>query len=428
MPTPTLVQLRHENAVLRARLDEAEQTLEAIRSGQVDALVVSGETGDKLFTLSGAEHVYRVILENMNEGALALDPAGMILFANQQFARLVDRPMEALVGTPIFHCAAPAQRDTLARILQEAQSRSSKGRLVLQTPAKTFVHVQLSANPLDLGTAPGICLLVTDLTELEASAQSIAHLRQQQQDLEQRELQLRQTADELARSNRDLEQFAYVASHDLQEPLRQVSAFTKLLNERCGSQLKGDAVDFLGFIYEGVSRMSALVQDLLTFSRAGGKPRGHRVVPLQLILSAALDNLRTTLQEARAHVTHDDLPSLPVDPTQFTQVFQNFVGNAAKFRRPDVDPLIHIACRRLDDHWLFSIHDNGIGIAPENLEKIFQVFRRLHTRSQYPGTGIGLAICRKVVESHGGKTWAESQPGQGSTFFFTLPADPPNPL
>lgn len=235
----------------------------------------------------------------------------------------------------------------------------------------------------------------------------------------QTEERLRQQAEELERSNRELEQFAYVASHDLQEPLRIVSSYVQLLARRYQGKLDQDADEFIGFAVEGANRMKSLITDLLAYSRVG--TRGKELAPVEMedALERATRNLRLAIQDSDAIITHDDLPVVLADQLQMTQLLQNLIGNATKFRGSK-PPRIHVGVRRRDEHWLFFVRDNGIGIDPQYAERIFVIFQRLHNRDEYPGTGIGLAICRKIVERHGGEIWVESKPDNGATFYFTL--------
>ena len=241
---------------------------------------------------------------------------------------------------------------------------------------------------------------------------------------ERAEKKLAEKMAELARSNADLEQFAYVASHDLQEPLRMVAAYTQLLAERYRSNLDENADKYIGYASEGALRMQSLIQDLLAFSRVGrvGAARGR--VDCDAALEGVLLTLGPAIHESGAVVTHGALPVVWADGSQIVQVLQNLVGNAIKFRGKE--PLvISVQAEKTGDQWLFSVRDNGIGIAPEFAQSIFTVFQRLHTRSEYPGNGIGLAICKKIVEHCGGKIWVESQVGRGSTFKFTMLCDGP---
>ena len=231
---------------------------------------------------------------------------------------------------------------------------------------------------------------------------------------------LARKVDELARSNADLEQFAYVASHDLQEQLRMVTAYTQLLSERYAGKLDENADKYLGYASEGAQRMQILIQDLLAFSRVGRNGSNYSSVDCNEVMAEVLKTLAPTIQESGAVVTPSELPRVWSDRTQVTQILQNLIGNAIKFRDKEA-PKVSISAEKAGAYWQFSVRDNGIGIAPEYAENIFVVFQRLHARTEYPGNGIGLAICKKIVERNGGKIWFESQPGSGATFKFTLP-------
>jgi len=232
---------------------------------------------------------------------------------------------------------------------------------------------------------------------------------------------LARKVDELARSNADLEQFAYVASHDLQEPLRMVVAYTQLLSERYRGKLDENADKFLGYASEGAMRMQVLIKDLLAFSRVGRNGGASGAVDCNAVVDEVLQALASAIQESGAVVTHAELPAVWADRTQVAQVFQNLIGNALKFRGKE-PPSISVQVEKADQQWLFDVTDNGIGIAPESAENVFVIFQRLHTRTDYPGNGIGLAICKKIVERYGGRIWIEPRAGSGTTFKFTLPA------
>jgi signal transduction histidine kinase len=264
------------------------------------------------------------------------------------------------------------------------------------------------------------------------------------------ETALKKTAAELERSNKELEQFAYIASHDLQEPLRMVASYTQLLAKRYGDRLDQDAKDFIGFAVDGATRMQRLINDLLSYSRVQTHGKALGVVESHAALGVALANLSAAIQESGAIVTNDDLPRVRADHTQLVQLFQNLIGNALKFRG-EFPPHVHVSAERLEGGagplgsggagsasalasdpsapaadpspvWHFSVRDNGIGIEPQYFERIFVIFQRLHGKAKYPGTGIGLALCKRIVERHGGSIWVESELGQGTTFHFTLPA------
>ena len=227
-------------------------------------------------------------------------------------------------------------------------------------------------------------------------------------------------ARELERSNEELQQFAYVASHDLQEPLRMVSSYTQLLERRYGDRLDGDAKEFMDFIVDGAARMKQLIEDLLAYSRVGTRGRELSPTSSGAALDKALANLRAAQEASGAQVTHDEMPEVLADGAQLTQLFQNLVGNAMKFRGEEA-PRVHVGVEGRDKAWVFTVRDNGIGLDPQYADRIFMMFQRLHNKAEYPGTGIGLAICKKIVERHGGHIWVESKPGEGATFGFTLP-------
>jgi two-component system, sensor histidine kinase and response regulator len=240
--------------------------------------------------------------------------------------------------------------------------------------------------------------------------------------IEERDLrdENRRTQEELARSNRDLEQFAYVASHDLQEPLRMVATYTQLLAERYQGKLDENADKYIHYAVEGALRMQTLVKDLLAFSRVGRKQETLRETDCNLVVRNVLANLQALIHETGARIDYEALPVLVADPSELLQLFQNLIGNAIKFRGAE-PPEICITARKEKKEWLVSIKDNGIGIEPQHVEDVFVIFKRLHTREEYPGSGIGLAICKKIVEHNQGHIWVESQPGMGSTFQFTWP-------
>jgi signal transduction histidine kinase len=236
----------------------------------------------------------------------------------------------------------------------------------------------------------------------------------------QAEETLARQAQELARSNAELEQFAYVASHDLQEPLRMITSYVQLLARRYKGQLDPDADDFISFAVDGATRMHALINDLLTYSRVDTHGKPFVLTDCAEILERSLANLQLIIEETEASISLADLPTLMVDEVQMTQLFQNLIGNTIKFRRPGIRPMVHVRAERADGEWLFSVRDNGIGIEPQYFERIFVIFGRLHSQEEYDGTGIGLAVCKRIVERHGGRIWVESEPGKGATFYFTI--------
>jgi signal transduction histidine kinase len=233
------------------------------------------------------------------------------------------------------------------------------------------------------------------------------------------EIRVKERTAELARSNAELQQFAYAASHDLQEPLRMIASYVGLLAKRYRGRLDQDADEFIEFAVDGAKRMQELIEDLLAYSRVGTRTKAFKPTDCNRVVDEVVQNLRVLITEQAAVVTHDELPVVTADHTQLAQLIQNLVGNAIKFRAEE-PPCVHVGAERRDDQWLFSVEDNGIGIDPKYNDRVFAIFQRLHTRKEYPGTGIGLAICRRIVGRHGGRIWYESKPGNGTIFHFTL--------
>ncbi len=256
---------------------------------------------------------------------------------------------------------------------------------------------------------------------LRSKVRVFLELARHREDLKAAHQVILEKSDELARSNRELEQFAFVVSHDLQEPLRMVSSYLQLLQRRYGGKLDDSADDFIHFAVDGADRMKGLILDLLAYSRVGTQGGEPRPTDMGEALVEVLQDLGLALEEAGATVEAGELPLVMADPRQLRQLLQNLIGNAVKFCAEEA-PLIRVEATREDRAWHLRVTDNGIGIAPQFAEQVFGVFKRLHTREEYPGSGIGLAICRKITERHGGRIWVESEPGNGATFHFTLPA------
>ena len=337
------------------------------------------------------------VLVNRNDRIVLVNPAALRLFGASSAEQLLGKsPFEVFHRD--FHTL---MRERISKVLAGQRAPLLEEKIVRLDGVA--VDVEVVASPVTDQGERAILVLLRDITERKRAQATLQH-----------------TAAELERSNRDLEQFAYVSSHDLQEPLRAVGGYVKLLQHRFPEKLDAKARDYIAGAFDGALRMERLITDLLAFSRVG--MRGGTFVPAELdaVLDQALRNLRAGIESARATITHDPLPILSVDATQMMQLFQNLIGNALKFHGER--PLqIHIGARTEEARWVFRVQDNGIGIDPQYFERIFQVFQRLHTRRKYPGTGIGLATCKKIVERHGGKIWVESQPGQGSTFYFSIP-------
>lgn len=288
-----------------------------------------------------------------------------------------------------------------------------------------FVYKSL----IELGVKQPLNLLFHDIKHSEESLRGMndeltllnERLETELQQRSNAEEQMKLALKELERSNKELEQFAYVASHDLQEPLRMVANYTRLLEKRYKENLDESALEYIQFAVDGASRMQMLIKGLLDYSRISMRGKEYQLTDMNKILSDALKNLSLLINESDASISKEDMPSVHCDQLQIMQLFQNLIGNALKFRDKERKPEITITSERSGEMWLFAVKDNGIGISQEFFERIFYIFQRLHSRVEYPGTGIGLAVCKRIVERHGGQIWVESTPGKGTTFYFTLP-------
>jgi light-regulated signal transduction histidine kinase (bacteriophytochrome)/HAMP domain-containing protein len=309
------------------------------------------------------------------------------------------------------------------KILDTATEQVAKGDLTVKADVRTGDELERLANSFNKMTEA----LAKSQGDLLASKEALQKARDE---LEQRvkertfELlitndQLHQKTEDLIRSNKELEQFAYVASHDLQEPLRMVTSYVQLLERRYKNKLDKDANEFIDFAVDGATRMHSLINDLLTYSRVGTRGKTLEPTDCEAVFDQSVSNLKVAVEESGARVTHDSLPTVMADSSQLEELFQNLIGNAIKFRGEE-PPRVHISASSNGNLWVFSVRDNGIGIDPEFKECIFVIFQRLHGKDKYPGTGIGLAVCKKIVECHGGNIWVESNLGKGSTFYFTL--------
>jgi len=307
------------------------------------------------------------------------------------------------------------QENVAPCLIQFVQQFQVKAKLVVPIPIKSELWGLMIAHQCDQARQ----WTDFEVELLQQLANQIGIALAQAQLLEQ-ETRQRQ---ELARSNAELQQFAYIASHDLQEPLRMVTSYLQLLERRYKDRLDESANDFIDYAVEGATRMKTLINDLLAYSRIETREKSFERIDCNNVVKQAIANLQLAINENQAVITWDGLPELAADSTQLIQLFQNLIGNAIKFRGAN-SPTIHISAELQNEKWFFRIKDNGIGIGPQYAERIFVIFQRLHSRTEYPGTGIGLAICKKIIERHDGKIWVESEPGKGAAFCFTLPDRP----
>ena len=590
----TNAELVKEIRELQLRLQEAEDTLNAIQNGEIDAIVTQGPENPAVYTLEGADYLYRGLIQEMSEGVATLTSDGTIFYSNAQLSSLIQMPLEQISGKKLKDFILPNDLETFQAIFQAGLSGNGTGEITIQSVDGTLIPVMVSIKILkDLGvyavitnlsehkhheelkraqnelkkTFKNVNQLNRTLVALRDSSYAMMHATDEdfyldevcriivedcghsmvwigfteeeskkvipvaysgfEEDYlrtlnitwddtehglgptgtairtgkpsicenmhidpkfkpwreeaikrgyassicipimntekvfgaltiysketnpfsEDEKRLLDELADDIAygistirlkvehdnaeiavqkslidvqRSNAELQQFAYVASHDLREPLRMITSFLQLLERRYSDQLDDDAEEFIGFAVDGAKRLDTMINDLLSYSKVTRKEIEFNNADSEQILEQALINLKVPIEENNAIITHDPLPNIDGDANLLVQLFQNLIGNAIKYQSKN-NPQIHISAIKEENNYKFSIKDNGIGISPEHLERIFTIFQRLHTKDEYEGTGIGLAIAQKIVHQHGGQIWVQSEPGKGSTFYFTIP-------
>jgi PAS domain S-box-containing protein len=364
------------------------------------------ERAEMAETMRASELRYRRLFESAKDGILILDAGtGMVVEVNPFLIKLLGFSHEALLGKKVWELGffkdIIANQDNFAELQQKEYIRYED--MALETSDGRRIQVEFISNVYRVNHQKVIQCNIRDISERKQTEEKLARIMA-----------------DLESSNKELEQFAYVASHDLQEPLRMVSSYTQLLAQRYEGQLDDTARKYIHYAVDGAIRMQTLINDLLAYSRVGTRSQPLAPTDSHSALGEAIRNLVVMIEENHAIVTNDDLPTVRADASQLVLVFQNLLANAIKFRREDL-PRVHVSAQDHGREWVFSVQDNGIGIAPQHAKRVFVIFQRLHTREEYPGTGIGLAVCQRIVERHGGKIWFESEPGKGATFFFTLP-------
>ena len=404
--------LMAENEELRWQLEEAAETIEAIRTGQIDALVVQTAEGSELYSLKTADQTYRVFIEQMNEGALTLNAAGIILYSNSMFAKMVGQPLPQVIGQEFCLLLIPEHQDMYREFCASGWEGESRIELSLDGPDGP-VPVQLSVTSLEQpGEAIATNVLVTDLS----------YQKEVQDLLKRNNEQLAQGILALERSNSDLQQFASVASHDLQEPLRKMEVFSNLLKTKMGPDAGEDMPRYLDKIITSAARMKRLVSDILSYTRLAADQPENEAVPLNALVAEILEDFELLITDKKATITVDELPTIFGARAQLRQVFQNLISNALKFSQTDLPPVITIACGPCNAKaCTVTVTDNGIGFDAQYSNRVFSLFERLNTKDAYEGSGIGLAVSKKIIESHGGSIAVSSTPEVGSCFSIVLP-------
>jgi PAS domain S-box-containing protein len=412
----SLIEIRQRRA--NGSVIDAEMSVQIIATDEKTLyLTVTRDITERVAAdkaLRASEEGYRTLLEGLPAGVVVHAPDTSIQLSNPQAAELLGLSADQLYGRtamdPEWHflredgAALPLEEYPVNRVVSSGQTLDGLVLGVLRSGRIEPVWLLCNAYPAHDASGELLQVVVTFI--------DVSDLKRAEEDL------LARTED-LARSNAELEKFAYVASHDLQEPLRMVASYTQLLQRRYEGQLDDDADEFIAFAVDGATRMQRLINELLAYSRVGSQGVEFMDTDLEIVLGDVLKVLDITTTESGTTITHDPLPTVACDPTQIGQVFQNLLANAIKFCGDD-PPRIHIGVESSAGEWVFSIQDNGLGVDPEYFDRIFVIFQRLQSRTEYPGTGMGLAICKRIIERHGGRIWIESDPGKGSTFFFTL--------
>lgn len=418
--------IQQELEETRQQLQEAQDTIEAIRSGQVDALVVHNEGNHQLFTLQSADRSYRKFIEKMTEGAVSLNSDGVIVYANTRFAEMTGLPLFQVIGLAFEQFVALSHQSYYKSLFDVAWQEDTKGEITLSYNNKQ-VPVLLSLTALDLMEGNSLSIVITDLT--------VQKITQRQLEINNKELE--ELNRKLEANNHDLQQFASVASHDLQEPVRKIQMFATLVKDNGEGKLDQENMQYLTKVLSAAGRMRTLVSDVLTYSRLASGQGEFDEVDLNTVVDQLMEDFELVISEKKAWIIRSELPVVRGTKGQLQQVFQNLLSNGLKFSKANAAPIIEIKATAIASinvnsmpqpdgkFWLISVKDNGIGFDEKYIPNIFSLFERLHSKDQYEGTGIGLAITKKIIERHGGTITVHSEEGVGSEFLFVLPAATP---
>ena len=409
---------------LENRLAESEQLIEAIKAGEVDAFADNLHDKAEVYTLQSGDYAYRVLIEEFGEGAINLTEDGLIVYTNTYFFELINLSYEKVVGSFFTDFIHTESKEKFRTLFKQALKESSKGEINLYVDGKIIpVYISLTSLQPNL---PTVGVIITDFTEKKKNEELILKY---QKDLEAKNF-------ELSQSNTELASFTYIASHDLQEPLRKIQTFSSRILEREFENFSASTKDYFQRITGASRRMQNLISALLDYSRANTSEIVYVRTDLNTIIDEIKSNLNELIEEDNVIIKTSALPTLKVIPLQFNQLFSNIIMNAIKYKKEDTDVIINISGEVVsageiktqtsftsDKYWKIKISDNGIGFEQEFANKIFELFQRLHGKSEYEGTGIGLAICKKIVQNHHGFIEAIGEPGIGSTFNIYLPAE-----
>ncbi|MEO5890137.1 MAG: ATP-binding protein [Ferruginibacter sp.] len=409
---------------LEDRLEESEQLIEAIKAGEVDAFAINKENRSEIYTLQSGDYAYRILIEEFGEGALNVTEEGLVVYTNPYFLNLLKLPYDKVIGATIFDFIDPLSANEFNRLFKDSLSGKSKGEINLMV-GDTIIPVYISLTSLQPKLAT-VGIIITDFTEKKKNEQTILAY---QKDLENKNL-------ELVQSNAELASFAYIASHDLQEPLRKIQTFATRIVEKEYKNLSENGKDHFNRMQVAARRMQTLIEDLLTYSRTNTVERKFEPTDLNKLVEEIKADLKEELQEKHASIDATEMCEANIIPFQIRQLLHNLISNALKFSNPGQSPHIKIKSViangiKLKNDKLsnkikychISVSDNGIGFEQQYSEKIFELFQRLHGRTEYNGTGIGLAIVKKIVDNHNGIITAKAEIDKGATFDIYIPAD-----
>jgi len=378
------VELKMVNEQLQQELTERKKTQEALKE---------------------TERFNRLLVDTLPIGLALCRMDGSLIDVNPAYAKIIGRSKEETLNLTYWDITPKKYNKQELAQLESMEKTGHYGPY-----EKEYIHSDGHLVPVRLS---GLIIEKDGEQTIWSSVEDIAERKKVEE-------YMRVLMEDLKRSNAELEEFAYVASHDLQEPLRMVASFTQLLERRYKDKLDDDANDFINFIVDGTSRMQGLINDLLVFSRVRTRGIDFNATDMNIVLENVLINIRQSIKETNATITNDPLPVIIADDSQMMQLFQNLISNALKFHGEE-EPHIHISGEVKEEKWIFSVRDNGIGIDSKNFDRIFIIFQRLHKKDEYSGTGIGLSVCKKIIQRHRGKIWVESELGKGSTFYFSIP-------
>ena len=414
--------LVQENERLRQQLMEANDTIEAIRNGEIDALVVQGKNGHELYTLKSADRTYRSFIEQMSEGAVTLNSDGIIVYCNSSFATMVGGLAKDITSRSLIDLVHESHHQNYNDLIATGWQHETKGEIILNK-GETLIPVQLSITSLKMDEGIALSVIVTDLTSQKAILNALKTNNEQLENINK----------QLELSNHDLQQFASVASHDLQEPLRKIQVFSHLLKEKFSHELSETSGNYLNKIVHAANRMKVLIIDILNYSRLSSNDTTYIRTDVKAMIDELLVDLELVIKEKNALIKVSEMPQMQINPGQMRQVFQNLISNALKFCKREVAPVIEIYCegvvmnhpitRKQVPYCNIHIKDNGIGFDEKFSKSIFNLFEKLHSKDDYDGSGIGLAITKKIIEKHHGQIFVRSKVDVGTEFILKLPID-----